>query len=134
MSNHSPIRRAAAVMGLAFLGAATLTTLWEFYVYYGILATIGFAGCGAMANAVLVARWYVRGRAKMLARSAMGMNVGQLVFLPLTGWLIVASGFRGALLTLGILMLVVVTPLEPLQLARDVFYVDAITAIKRVVP
>jgi len=133
------IAASAAVIGLAFLGAATLTTLWEFYVYYGILAAIGFAGCGAMANAVLVARWYVRGRAKMLARSAMGMNVGQLVFLPLTGWLIVASGFRGALLTLGILMLAVVTPLvllvahsspAKLQQAPDGDALSAFTAPK----
>jgi len=105
------IAASAAVMGLAFLGSATLTTIWEFYLYYGILAAVGFAGCGAMANAVLVARWYVRDRAKMLARSAMGMNVGQLVFLPLAGWLIAGSGFRGAFLVLGMLMLVVIVPL-----------------------
>jgi len=101
----------AALMGLAFLGGATLSTVWEFYLYYGILAAIGFAGCGSMANSVLVSRWYVRGRVKMLARSAMGMNIGQLLILPLTGWLIVASGSRGAFLTLGVLMLVVVVPL-----------------------
>jgi len=105
------IAASAALMGAAFLAASTLTTVWEFYLYYGVLTAIGFAGCGSMANSVLVARWYVRGRVKMLARSAMGMNIGQLVFLPLAGWLIVASGFRGALLVFGILMLVVIVPL-----------------------
>jgi len=105
------IAASAALMGAAFVAAATLTTLWEFYLYYGVLTAIGFAGCGAMANSVLVARWYVRGRAKMLARSAMGMNIGQLVLLPLAGWLLVAYGFRGAFLTFGILMLAVVVPL-----------------------
>lgn len=101
----------AALMGTAFLLSSTISTVWEFYFYYGILAAIGFAGCGSMANSVLVARWYVRGRARMLARSAMGMNIGQLVFLPLAGWLIVTSGFRGAFLVLGILMIVVIVPL-----------------------
>jgi len=105
------IAASAALMGLAFLGAATLTTTWELYFYYGILAAIGFAGCGSMANSVLVARWYVRGRVKMLARSAMGMNIGQLLLLPLAGWLMLAWGFRGAFLVLGLLMLVVVVPL-----------------------
>lgn len=101
----------AALMGTAFLLSSTISTVWEFYLYYGVLAAIGFAGCGSMANSVLVARWYVRGRARMLARSAMGMNIGQLVFLPLTGWLIVVSGFRGAFLGLGVLMIVVIVPL-----------------------
>jgi len=105
------ITASAALMGASFIAASTLTTVWEFYLYYGVLTAIGFAGCGSMANSVLVARWYVRGRVKMLARSAMGMNIGQLVFLPLAGWLIVASGFRGAFLTFGILMLVVIVPL-----------------------
>jgi len=105
------IAASAALMGAAFIAASTLTSVWEFYLYYGVLTAIGFAGCGSMANSVLVARWYVRGRVKMLARSAMGMNIGQLVFLPLAGWLIVATGFRGALLVFGILMLVVIVPL-----------------------
>lgn len=101
----------AALMGVAFLLSSRISTLWELYVYYGILTAVGFAGCGSMANSVLVARWYVRGRARMLTRSAMGMNIGQLVFLPLAGWLIVSTGFRGAFLVLGILMLTVIVPL-----------------------
>lgn len=105
------IAASAALMGAAFLLSSTISTVREFYFYYGILAAIGFAGCGSMANSVLVARWYVRGRARMLARGAMGMNIGQLVFLPLAGWLIVASGFRGAFLVLGILMIMVIVPL-----------------------
>jgi len=105
------IAASAAVMGAAFLGASRLSSVWEFYLYYGVLAAIGFAGCGSMANSVLVARWYVRGRAKMLARSAMGMNIGQLIFLPLTGWLIAGAGFRSAFFVLGLVMLGVVVPL-----------------------
>ncbi|WP_027416680.1 MFS transporter [Aneurinibacillus terranovensis] len=104
------IAGSAALMGLSFLLSATITQIWQFYVYYGILAAVGFAGCGSMANSVLVSRWYVRKRAVMLARSSMGMNIGQLVLLPLTGILIGYFNFRTAFLVLGFIMLLLIVP------------------------
>ncbi|WP_186577211.1 MFS transporter [Aquibacillus kalidii] len=107
----SVIASSAALMGIAFLLSATITQVWQFFVYYGILTAIGFAGCGSMANSVLVSRWYIKKRAKMLSRSSMGMNIGQLVLLPLTGLLIANTGFRTAFIVLGLIILVVVVPL-----------------------
>lgn len=106
----SVIAGSAALMGSAFILSATITQLWQFFLYYGVLTAIGFAGCGSMANSVLVSRWYVKNRAKMLSRSSMGMNIGQLILLPLTGFLIASSSFRIAFVVLGLIMLVIVVP------------------------
>ena len=106
----SIIASSAALMGIAFILSATITELWQFFLYYGILTAIGFAGCGSMANSVLVSRWYVKKRAKMLSRSSMGMNIGQLILLPLTGFLIASSSFRIAFVVLGLIMLLIVVP------------------------
>lgn len=40
----------------------------------------------------------------------MGLNIGQLILLPLTGILIASSGFRIAFVVLGLIMLVIVVP------------------------
>ncbi|MDI3257991.1 MAG: MFS transporter [Kyrpidia sp.] len=104
------IAGSAALMGMAFLFSATITHVWQFYLYYGILAAVGFAGCGSMANSVLVSRWYVRRRSVMLARSSMGMNIGQLVLLPFAGILIAYTNFRTAFLALGLVMLLIIVP------------------------
>lgn len=106
----SVIAGSAALMGSAFILSATITQLWQFFLYYGVLTAIGFAGCGSMANSVLVSRWYVKNRAKMLSRSSMGMNIGQLILLPLTGFLIASSSFRITFVVLGLIMLVIVVP------------------------
>lgn len=106
----SVIAGSAALMGSAFILSATITQLWQFFLYYGVLTAIGFSGCGSMANSVLVSRWYVKNRAKMLSRSSMGMNIGQLILLPLTGFLIASSSFRIAFVVLGLIMLVIVVP------------------------
>jgi MFS family permease len=104
------IASSASLMGIAFLLSATITHIWQFFLYYGILTAIGFAGCGSMANSVLVSRWYVKKRATMLARSSMGMNIGQLALLPLTGILLANSGFRVAFVVLGLIMLLIIVP------------------------
>jgi len=105
------ITASAALMGLAFLMSATIEQQWQFFLYYGVLTAIGFAGCGSMANAVLVSRWYVKGRGKMLARSSMGINIGQLLLLPLAGWLIYLGGAQTAFSVLGAGMLFIVAPI-----------------------
>jgi len=105
------IASTAALMGISFLLMGTITELWQFYIYYGVLTAIGFAGCGSMANSVLVSRWYVQKRPKMLARSSMGMNIGQLLLLPLTGFLIGTSSYQVAFYALGIIMLGIIVPL-----------------------
>ena len=105
------IASSVGLMGISFLLTSTTTEIWQFFLYYGVLTAIGFAGCGSMANSVLVSRWYVKRRAPMLARSSMGMNIGQLLLLPLTGFLIVTTGYRWTFIVLGLIMLVIVLPL-----------------------
>ncbi|GAX90015.1 MFS transporter [Effusibacillus lacus] len=61
-------------MGISFLLSATITQIWQFYVYYGILTAVGFAGCGSMANSVLVSRWYIRKRAGSGRRSFIDLH------------------------------------------------------------
>ncbi|MCK0473888.1 MFS transporter [Halalkalibacter sp. APA_J-10(15)] len=39
------------------------------------------------------------------------MNIGQLILLPLTGFIIASSGFRSAFVVLGLIMLVIVVPI-----------------------
>jgi len=113
------IAGSAALMGVAFLLSATITTVWEFFLYYGVLTAVGFAGCSSMANSVLVSKWYVRDRSEMLGKSSMGINIGQLVILPLAGYLIAIAGFQEAFIGLGLFMLVLVVPAVLLVVEDD---------------
>lgn len=115
----SVIAGSSLLMGIAFLLSATITHVWQFFIYYGVLTAIGFAGCGSMANSVLISRWYVKKRATMLAKSSMGMNIGQLLLLPMTGFLIANTGFRFAFVVLGLIIIIVVVPLVIFVVKND---------------
>jgi MFS family permease len=115
--------RAVLSMSLGLLVAcylllAAVRELWQFLVVYPLLGGAGFAGAATLTNAILVSRWYVRDRTRMLARTTTGINLGQLLLPPLAGWLIAAYGTSTAYLALGFLVLLTAVPAAVLLL-RD---------------
>jgi MFS family permease len=99
-----------------YLLLSAVTQLWQFLLVYPLLGGAGFAAAATLANSVLVSRWYVRDRTRMLARSTVGINVGQLLVLPLVGWLITGYGTSTAYLVIGVLVAVTAVPAAGLLL------------------
>jgi MFS family permease len=104
-----------ALMGAAYVLMASAQTVWQWLVAYGLLAGVGFAGSSSLAVTVLISRWYVRDRARVLPRVFLGINAGQLTLVPLGGFLIERAGYRVAYLVLGLTVLAIVVPLVALR-------------------
>jgi MFS family permease len=81
--------------GISFLLMSQITSLWQFYVVYGIIASIGLSVTTAPIMST-VARWFLRRRGLMTGIVQTGLGVGGLVFVPITGWLILKYGWRSA--------------------------------------
>lgn len=95
-----------ACLGMAFFFAQRLASLWQFYLFVGVL--IGFAVSlnGMVPGAALLARWY---RARLstaigIAFSAIGM--GAMVFVPLAQELVSRHDWRFAYRVFGVGLLV----------------------------
>lgn len=101
-----------------YLLLALVRVLWQFLLVYPLLGGAGFAGAATLANSVLVSRWYVRDRTRMLARTTAGINLGQLLLVPLAGWLIAGQGTARAYAVMGTLVLLTAVPAAGLLL-RD---------------
>jgi MFS family permease len=101
-----------------YLLLAGVEQLWQFLLVYPLLGGAGFAGAATLANSVLVSRWYVRDRTRMLARTTAGINLGQILVLPSAGWLIAGYGTSTAYLVLGMLVALTALPAAVLLL-RD---------------
>lgn len=82
-----------------------MTSLWHFYVSYGVIASIGMSVTTTPIMAT-VARWFVRRRGLMTGIVQAGLGLGGLIFVPLTGWLILNYGWRTAYWILGIIALI----------------------------
>lgn len=90
--------------GISFLLMSQITSLWQFYVIYGVIASIGLSVTTAPIMST-VARWFSRRRGLMTGIVQTGLGIGGLIFVPLTGWLILKYGWRTAYCMLGFIAL-----------------------------
>ena len=97
-----------ACLGTAFFLAQQLSSLWQFYLFVGVL--IGFAVSlnGMVPGSALLARWYRTRLSTAIGIAFSAVGVGTVVFVPLTQLLVTHYDWRFAYRTLGIALLVFV--------------------------
>jgi MFS family permease len=100
----------AALTAIGVLGWATAKEPWQLFA--AALATGGgWVTMGAVAINALIATWYERARPVALAKAYNGASVGGVIFSPLWVALIAYSGFAGAAVIVGGVMILVATTL-----------------------
>lgn len=99
------------VLGLCYLAAYFLTSLWQFYVVFAIA---GFFGAGAIFAPVmaLVGNWFAAGAGLAIGIVSAGQALGQGGVPFASSFLIEAYGVQGALGITGAVMLAVMAPLS----------------------
>jgi MFS family permease len=110
LSDRFGSRRIMIAGGLIFIVGTLLLSqiqsLWQLYLYFGILLAIGRSAAGVPLMA-LVTRWFTRNQGLALAL-AQSQNVGPAIFAPLSVFLLANYGWRGAYLWLGIGALLII--------------------------
>ncbi len=90
--------------GAGHLLMSRVDTIWEIYLFYGIL--IG-TGSGVFAPVLsTVARWFTEKRSMMTGIVFMGTGVGILILPPLINYMINILEWRGTFTVLGIVILI----------------------------
>jgi sugar phosphate permease len=97
------------IAGGALIGLGAVTTLAAFYTFY-FLNAVGYVAGGPLPNQVLLSRWFDAARGKAMGIAYLGIGVGGAIVPLLAHALVQSMGWRGALRTLGILMIVVALP------------------------
>ncbi len=97
------------IAGGALIGLGAVTTLAAFYTFY-FLNAVGYIAGGPLPNQVLLSRWFDAARGKAMGIAYLGIGVGGAIVPLLAHSLVQSMGWRGALRTLGILMIVIALP------------------------
>jgi MFS family permease len=77
---------------------------WHLIALHGIVAAVGYTGCGILPVSVYVGRWFPGERGLALALVASGFSLGQLVFAQLATYLGATVGWRWTYAVLGALL------------------------------
>ncbi len=95
----------ALFLGIGCILMSGMNTIWELYLYFGLVFGIGLSSIDVIALTT-IARWFPEKRGIMTGIVKVGTGSGQLIFPLLASLLIANFGWRNAGAILGILALV----------------------------
>jgi MFS family permease len=95
---------------MGYLTSSCATELWQLYLFYSILATVGENSISSFTIAATLSPWFPYNRGRMLGLADAGNSLGQVVFLPLAQLLISTIGWRDTFRIFGLLFFLLVGP------------------------
>jgi MFS family permease len=95
------------VAGIGFLLLSSVTRLWQFYVYYGFILSIGIGSIALVPNLTAVENWFQQKRSTALGIANAGIGTGGAVMAPLAAWLISRYDWQTAFLFLATMVTVI---------------------------
>ena len=99
----------AAIFGLGIFLAGRMENLWQFYLFYGVLAGIG-RGADRAPLLSSVFQYFNRRKGLAMGITLSGTGIGTLVFPPMARYLISVADWRIALIAIALLSWLVLLP------------------------
>jgi sugar phosphate permease len=114
--------RRLIIFGLVVGGAcsiisASMTDLWQFGLLWGVLSGIGTGVTAGALGVTIANRWFTKRRGLILGLFGAATSAGQMIFYRTLIPLVERIGWRGSVVIIGVIALVIITPV--LLLMRD---------------
>jgi MFS family permease len=107
-----------ALLGLALIPFSFATNLWQIYLLYGVITSIGLAAASPVLSTAIVGRWFDQKRGLAMSLATSGSALGQLLIVPLAAWIMTIASWQTAYRVMAVALLAVALPLSALFL-RD---------------
>ena len=95
-----------ACLGAAFLLASGLTTLWQFYLFIGVMVGLSVSLNGMVPGSALLSRWFRSRLSTAIGIAFSAVGVGTLLFVPIAQALVSELHWRIAYKVMGLALLV----------------------------
>jgi MFS family permease len=112
------IELGVVTMGAGLLLAVLLHEPWQLYLSLGALAGGGVNCLAYTGQSLYLTNWFIRRRGLALSIAFSGVGIGSITVLPWVASLIANAGWRAACFRLGILVVVLLAPLNLLLKRR----------------
>jgi len=102
----------ALLLGIGLFASSRISSPFQLYLSYGLLASLGSCGIAWLPNSVVISNWFVRRRGLAVGLMMCGNGLGILVFVPLAQVVVQWAGWRNAFLTIAVAAMVWGVPLN----------------------
>jgi MFS family permease len=115
--------RAVMELGVALMGGglllAPLTTQpWHLYLTIGVMVGAGSVCLGYSGQSLFLPNWFIRRRGLAMGIAFAGVGIGSVTLLPWVQHMIEQTGWRAACTAIGLLVLIVLAPINLLLRKR----------------
>jgi MFS family permease len=100
------------LIALAMIPMTLVNSLWQVYVFYGLLAAFGFAATSPVNTTTLVNGWFEKRRGLALSMATSGSAYGQLLIVPVATAIMMGWGWRASYIAISLALFIVVLPLS----------------------
>ena len=99
------------LLGTSLLLASRANQIWQVYALFGVGFSIGVAGCRDSVSGGIITNWFIKRRGFAFGLAMVGSALGQLILAPANLFFIEKFGWRTAMASLSIIIMIVVGPL-----------------------
>jgi len=104
------------ILCLGLVLCATIDSLAQFYLLYGVVMGAGITSIGIISYSAILAHWFEKKRGLASGIAVSGMGLGTFALVPLSQHLISTWGWRATFVITGALVLIILVPLNGLFL------------------
>ena len=102
------------MIGFGLIACSRISSPYQLYPFYGLIASLGACGTSWLPNSIVISNWFVRKRGMAVGIMMCGNGLGILVFIPLTQAIIAWAGWRNAFLTIALMAMLWICPMNAL--------------------
>ena len=106
-------------LSIGFMLTAAINALWQFFLFFGVVAGMGLGGPSVSLMAAITSKWFAKLRGLAISIALTGSSVGQFILVPLVTIVTLHHGWRVSYFSIGLVMLVVNIILAVLVMRGD---------------
>lgn len=91
---------AVVILATGLVACSWISSLWQFYLFFGVITAIGLSATGWVPCVTMISRWFYARLGAALGIASSGIGVGILIMVPFSQWLIEQLGWRTAYVAL----------------------------------
>lgn len=98
------------IVGLSIFASYFVTSIWQLFILYGVIASIGFGGVSNVTTTVVITNWFSEKRGLVFGIMEAGAGAGQMLLVPSSLILIERFGWKHTVVYFGLFLLLVIFP------------------------
>jgi MFS family permease len=103
---------AGVLILVGWLASSFATHIWQLFIFYGIIATVGQVSVASFTATANLAPWFPKSRGGVLGLADSGNSTGQAIVTPSAQLIVSTLGWRAAYQIFGVAFFLVVAPLN----------------------